>query len=73
MVNELMELLHTEKQYDKLYEYAMMTVGIDPESPITIYWLIVALRLHGAAEMASGTWSLPSFVCLKNTKSWKHG
>lgn len=52
MVNELMELLHTEKQYDKLYEYAMLTVGIDPESPITIYWLIVALRLHGAAEMA---------------------
>ena len=52
MVNELMELLHTEKQYDKLYEFAMLTVGIDPESPITIYWLIVALRLHGAAEMA---------------------
>lgn len=52
MVNELMELLHTEKQYDKLYEYAMQAVGIDPESPITIYWLIVALRKHGAAEMA---------------------
>ncbi len=52
MVDELMELLHTEKQYGKLYEYAMMTVSIDPESPITIYWLIVALRLHGAAEMA---------------------
>lgn len=52
MVNELMELPHSEKQYNKLYEYAMMTVGIDPESPITIYWLVVALRLHGAAEMA---------------------
>lgn len=52
LVNELMELLHTEKQYDKLYEYAMLAVGIDPESPITIYWLIVALRKHGAADMA---------------------
>ncbi len=52
LVNELMELLHTEKQFDKLYEYAMLTVGIDPESPITIYWLIVALRKHGAADMA---------------------
>ena len=30
----------------------MLTVGIDPESPITIYWLIVALRKHGAADMA---------------------
>ena len=52
LVNELMELLHTEKQYDKLYEYAMLAVSIDPESPITIYWLIVALRKHGAADMA---------------------
>ena len=52
LVYELMELLHTEKQYDKLYEYAMMAVGIDSESPITIYWLIVALRKHGAADMA---------------------
>lgn len=52
VVNELMELLHTEKRYDKLYEYAMLTVGIEPESPITIYWLIVALRKHGAADMA---------------------
>ena len=52
IVNELMELLHTEKQYDKLYEYAMQAVGIDPESPITIYWLIVALRRHGAADIA---------------------
>lgn len=30
----------------------MLTVGIEPESPITIYWLIVALRKHGAADMA---------------------
>ena len=52
LLNELMELLHAEKQYDKLYEYAMLSVGIDPESPITIYWLIVALRKHGAADMA---------------------
>jgi len=52
LVNELMELLHTEKKYDKLYEYAMLAVSIDPESPITIYWLIVALRKHGAADMA---------------------
>lgn len=52
LVNELMELLHTEKQYDKLYEYAMLAVSIDPESPITIYWLIVALRKHGAVDMA---------------------
>lgn len=52
MVNELMELLHTKKQYDKLYEYAVQAIGIDPESPITIYWLIVALRKYGAADMA---------------------
>ena len=47
-----MELLHDEKQYDKMYEYAMQAVSVEPESPITIYWLIVALRKHGAADMA---------------------
>lgn len=52
MVNELMELLHTEKRYDELYEYAMLAVGVDPESPITIYWMVVAMRIHGAAEIA---------------------
>lgn len=52
LLDELMELLHDEKQYDKMYEYAMQAVSVEPESPITIYWLIVALRKHGAADMA---------------------
>lgn len=52
VLDELMELLHSEKKYSLMYDYAMLAVSVEPDSPITIYWLIVALRKHGAADMA---------------------
>lgn len=52
VLDELMELLHSEKNYHLMYEYAMQAISVEPDSPITIYWLIVALRKHGAVDMA---------------------
>jgi len=52
MLNELMELLNDEKQYELMYDYAMLAISVEPDSPITNYWLVVSLRKHGATDMA---------------------
>lgn len=52
IVEELMTLLHTEKNYSMMNEYAMMAVNVEPDNPTVLFWLIVALRKHGAIDMA---------------------
>ena len=52
IVEELMNLLHSEKNYSMMHEYAMMAVSVEPDNPTVLFWLIVALRKHGAIDMA---------------------
>lgn len=52
IVEELMTLLHAEKNYSMMHEYAMMAVNVEPDNPTVLFWLIVALRKHGAIDMA---------------------
>lgn len=52
IVEELMTLLHSEKNYSMMHEYAMMAVNVEPDNPTVLFWLIVALRKHGAIDMA---------------------
>lgn len=52
IVEELMTLLHLEKNYSMMHEYAMMAVNVEPDNPTVLFWLIVALRKHGAIDMA---------------------
>ena len=52
IVEELMTLLHSEKNYSVMHEYAMMAVNVEPDNPTVLFWLIVALRKHGAIDMA---------------------
>lgn len=52
VVEELMTLLHSEKNYAMMHEYAMMAVNVEPDNPTVLFWLIVALRKHGAIDMA---------------------
>ena len=47
-----MNLLHSEKNYSMMHEYAMMAVSVEPDNPTVLFWLIVALRKHGAIDMA---------------------
>ena len=51
-VDKLMTLLNEGEDYKTLHDYSMRAVKIDPDSPVMIYWLIVALRKNGAIEMA---------------------
>ena len=51
-VEELMSLLHSEKNYSMMHEYAMLAVSVEPDNPTVLFWLIVALRKHGAMDMA---------------------
>ena len=51
-VDQLMELLNESEDYKSLHDYAMRTVNIDADSPVIIYWLVVALRKNGAIDMA---------------------
>lgn len=52
IVEELMTQLHAEKNYSLMHEYAMMAVSVEPDNPTVLFWLIVALRKHGAIDMA---------------------
>lgn len=52
IVDELMNLLHADKNYSMMHEYAMMAVNVEPDNPTVLFWLIVALRKHGAIDMA---------------------
>ena len=52
IVEELMSLLDADKNYSMMREYATMAVNVEPDSPTVLYWLIVSLRKHGAADMA---------------------
>ena len=52
IVEELMTQLNTEKNYSMMHEYAMMAVSVEPDNPTVLFWLIVALRKHGAIDMA---------------------
>lgn len=47
-----MTLLHAEKNYSMIHEYAMMAVNVEPDKPTVLFWLIVGLRKHGAIDMA---------------------
>ena len=51
-VDQLMELLNESEDYKALHDYAMRTVNIEADSPVIIYWLVVALRKNGAIDMA---------------------
>lgn len=51
-VDKLMMLLNDGEDYKTLHDYAMKAIKIDPDSPVVIYWLVVALRKNGAIEMA---------------------
>lgn len=51
-VDKLMGLLNESKDYKALHSYSMRAVKIEPDSPIVIYWLVVALRKNGAIDMA---------------------
>ena len=52
IVEELMTQLNAEKKYSMMHEYAMMAVSVEPDNPTVLFWLIVALRKHGAIDMA---------------------
>ena len=52
IVEELMTQLNAEKNYSMMHEYAMMAVSVEPDNPTVLFWLIVALRKHGAIDMA---------------------
>lgn len=51
-VDKLMALLNEVEDYKTLHDYSMRAIKIDPDSPVVIYWLVVALRKNGAIEMA---------------------
>lgn len=52
-LDKLMELLHETKDYKALHKYSMQAITIEPNSPCIICWLIIALRKHGALDMAN--------------------
>ncbi len=52
VVDKLMVLLNDGEDYKTLHDYAMRAIKIDPDSPVVIYWLVVALRKNGAIDMA---------------------
>ncbi len=52
VVDKLMVLLNDSEDYKTLHDYSMGAIKIDPDSPVVIYWLVVALRKNGAIEMA---------------------
>lgn len=52
VVDKLMVLLNDNEDYKSLHDYSMRAIKIDPDSPVVIYWLVVALRKNGAIEMA---------------------
>lgn len=51
-VDDLSELLHKMGKHGDLYDFALKAINIEPNSPVVIYWLIVALRKKGAIDMA---------------------
>lgn len=51
-VDDLSELLQKMEKHEDLYEFSLKVVNIEPNSPVIIYWLIVALRKKGAIDMA---------------------
>lgn len=51
-VDMLMVLLNESKDYKALHDYSMQAIRIEPDSPVVIYWLVVALRKNGAIDMA---------------------
>lgn len=51
-IEMLMELLYNNRDYGVMHEYATRAITVEPDNPSIIYWLIVALRKYGAADMA---------------------
>ena len=51
-VEELLSLFFHEGDFVSLHDYATSAISVEPDNPSIIYWLIVALRKHGAADMA---------------------
>ena len=51
-IEMLMELLYEKQAYGVMHEYATRAISVEPDNPSIIYWLIVALRKYGAADMA---------------------
>ncbi len=51
-VDKLMRLLNESEDYQTLQEYSMRAVELEPNNPVIIYWLVVALRKNGAVETA---------------------
>ena len=51
-IEMLMELLYDNRDYGVMHEYATRAITVEPDNPSIIYWLIVALRKYGAADMA---------------------
>ena len=52
-LDKLMELLHETKDNKALHKNSMQAITIEPNSPSIICWLIIALRKHGALDMAN--------------------
>lgn len=50
--SELMDLLEENRDFRAIHEFSMLSLRVEPDSPLIIYWLIIALRKHGAADMA---------------------
>lgn len=51
-IEMLMELLYEKQAYGVMHKYATRAISVEPDNPSIIYWLIVALRKYGAADMA---------------------
>lgn len=51
-MDDLSTLLHKTDKHEDLYDFSLKAVNIEPNSPVVIYWLIVALRTKGAIDMA---------------------
>ncbi len=51
-LDKLMSLLNEAEDYKALHDYSLHAINIEPDSPVVIYWLVVALRKNGAIDMA---------------------
>lgn len=48
----LMQLMYVAGDYAGIHKYATQAISVEPDNPSVIYWLIIALKKHGAADMA---------------------
>lgn len=63
--NQLLDQLYQLKDYKELHEFSTLVSTVEPYSPMTLFWLIIVLRKHGAMEMAKSQLDYARVTLLK--------